>query len=134
MRSLLAIFGEAFDQIETYSCRKASEHYLQDLLAKKHFIALAAICDGKVLGGLTAYELAKYEKEYSEIYIYDLAVAAPHRRQGIATTLIKNLQSIAKQRGAHIIFVQADYGDDAAIRLYSKLGAREKVLHFDIPV
>jgi aminoglycoside 3-N-acetyltransferase I len=30
------------------------------------------------------------------------------------------------------VFVQADQGDDAAIALYSKLGAREDVLHFDI--
>jgi aminoglycoside 3-N-acetyltransferase I len=28
--------------------------------------------------------------------------------------------------------VQADYGDDPAIALYTKLGRREDVLHFDI--
>jgi aminoglycoside 3-N-acetyltransferase I len=28
--------------------------------------------------------------------------------------------------------VQADHGDDAAIALYTKLGTREDVLHFDI--
>jgi len=35
-------------------------------------------------------------------------------------------------RGADVIFVQADYGDDAAVALYTKLGAREDVMHFDI--
>jgi aminoglycoside 3-N-acetyltransferase I len=30
--------------------------------------------------------------------------------------------------------VQADHGDDAAIALYDKLGTREEVLHFDMPV
>jgi aminoglycoside 3-N-acetyltransferase I len=30
--------------------------------------------------------------------------------------------------------VQADHGDDPAIKLYSKLGHREDVLHFDIAV
>jgi aminoglycoside 3-N-acetyltransferase I len=30
--------------------------------------------------------------------------------------------------------VQADHGDDPAIALYTKLGTREDVLHFDIPV
>ena len=34
--------------------------------------------------------------------------------------------------GCYVIFVQADHGDDAAIALYSKLGRREDVLHFDI--
>ena len=31
-----------------------------------------------------------------------------------------------------MIFVQADYGDDPAIALYSKLGRREDVTHYDI--
>jgi aminoglycoside 3-N-acetyltransferase I len=31
-----------------------------------------------------------------------------------------------------VAFVQADLGDDAAIALYTKLGVREDVLHFDI--
>ena len=61
-------------------------------------------------------------------------VAAAHRRQGIATALIEELKHIAAARGAYVIFVQADLGDDAAIALYEKLGAREDVLHFDIAV
>ena len=41
---------------------------------------------------------------------------------------------LAAVRAAYVIFVQADVGDAAAIALYSKLGVREDVLHFDIPV
>jgi aminoglycoside 3-N-acetyltransferase I len=33
-----------------------------------------------------------------------------------------------------VIYVQADHGDGPAIELYTKLGVREDVLHFDIPV
>jgi aminoglycoside 3-N-acetyltransferase I len=68
------------------------------------------------------------------MYIYDLAVSADHRRQGVATALIEHLREIGAQRGVWVIYVQADYGDDPAIALYEKLGAREKVLHFDIRV
>jgi aminoglycoside 3-N-acetyltransferase I len=88
----------------------------------------------EVVGGIAAYELKKFEQERSEIYIYDLAVAAAHRREGIATALIQELKNIATARGAYVIFVQADIGDDPAIALYTKLGAREDVLHFDIAV
>jgi aminoglycoside 3-N-acetyltransferase I len=42
------------------------------------------------------------------------------------------LREIAARRGAWVIFVQADHGDDPAIALYEKLGTREEVLHFDI--
>jgi aminoglycoside 3-N-acetyltransferase I len=55
-----------------------------------------------------------------------------HRRRGIATALIEELQKIAHARGAYVIYVQADHGDDPAIALYTKLGVREDVLHFDI--
>ena len=87
-----------------------------------------------MVGGLAAYVLPKFEQERSEVYIYDLAVAEPHRRQGIATALIRELQAVAATRGAWVIYVQADHGDDPAITLYAGLGTREEVLHFDIPV
>src|SRR5262249_41736049 len=95
-------------------------------------IALVALVDGAVVGGLVPYELPKFEQARREIYIYDLAVAEAHWPRGIATALIRHLQEIASQRGAWVIFVKADYGDDPAIALYSKLGRREEVLHFDI--
>lgn len=56
-----------------------------------------------------------------------------HRRQGVATALISALKPIAASRNARVIFVQADHWDDPAIALYTKLGDREDVLHFDIP-
>ena len=37
-------------------------------------------------------------------------------------------------RSHHLIFVQADIGDEPAIELYTQLGVREDVLHFDIAV
>jgi aminoglycoside 3-N-acetyltransferase I len=46
--------------------------------------------------------------------------------------LIEALKREARGRGAYVVFVQADQGDDAAIALYSRLGVREDVLHFDI--
>jgi aminoglycoside 3-N-acetyltransferase I len=134
MHALLAMFGEAFGEIETYGTARPSAAYLARLLASDTFIALAALKGRQVVGGLAAYELRKFEQERSEIYIYDLAVAAGHRRQGIATALIRRLQRVAAARAAYVIFVQADPGDAPAIALYSKLGRREDVLHFDIAV
>lgn len=133
MESLLTVFGDAFGEPETYGSKRPSASYLARLLANDAFLVLVALVDGKVVGGLAAYELRKFEQERAEIYIYDLAVAEPHRRQGIATALIRELQRIGARRGAYVIFVQADHGDDPAIALYSKIGTREDVLHFDIP-
>lgn len=132
MDDLLTLFGEAFEQVATYSAARPSPAYLKHLLSQDHFIALVALKHEAVVGGIAAYELHKFEQERSEIYIYDLAVAADHRRQGIATALINQLKVIAADRSAYVIFVQADIEDEPAIALYSKLGTREDVLHFDI--
>ena len=134
MEALLTTFGEAFDEVETYEGKRPRLVYLRQLLGRDYFIALASSKGDVVVGGLAAYELTKFEQERSEIYIYDLAVASGHRREGIATALICELKEIAAQRGAYVMFVQADIGDEPAIALYSKLGVREEVLHFDIAV
>jgi aminoglycoside 3-N-acetyltransferase I len=134
MEALLKIFGETFDDVETYSGNRPSAAYLERLLGSDSFIAIAALQNSGVVGGIAAYELIKFEQARSEIYIYDLAVAATHRRQGIATALIQELKTIARARGAYVIYVQADIDDEPAIALYTKLGIREEVLHFDIAV
>jgi aminoglycoside 3-N-acetyltransferase I len=134
MPALLSMFGEAFDDADTYASARPRPSYLASLLGGDSFVALAALKRGAVVGGLAAYELRKFEQERSEVYIYDLAVAAAHRREGIATALIEALKPIAAARGAWVIYVQADPGDSPAVALYSKLGARQDVLHFDIAV
>lgn len=132
MDALMTTFGDAFNEVETYTAARPRRAYTESLLASDSFIAIAAFKDGAVVGGLVAYELRKFERERSEIYIYDLAVDEAHRREGIATALIRELQQIARARSAYVIFVQADLIDAPAIALYSKLGIREDVLHFDI--
>jgi len=134
MRELNELFAGAFEDPRSYRASPPSDDYLETLLAKEHVIVSVAIQDGVVIGGLVAYELKKLESRRSEIYIYDLAVDARHRRRGVATALIESLRKIAAARLASVVFVQADYGDDPAIELYEKLGTREAVLHFDIPV
>ena len=135
MEGMSAMFGQAFNEPETYvGAARPREAYLRRLLGGDSFIAVAALQRGEVVGGLAAYELRKFEQERSEIYIYDLAVSAAHRRRGIATALIQQLKVIAAARGAYVIYVQADLEDSPAIALYTMLGTREDVLHFDIAV
>ena len=132
MRALNAVFAAAFDDPASYAADPPDDAWLKRMLAREHVIALVARHDGEVVGGLVAYELEKFEKARREIYIYDLAIAEAHRRQGLATALIGRLKQIARARAAWVIFVQGDHGDDPALALYDKLGTREEVLHFDI--
>ncbi|WP_338722456.1 AAC(3)-I family aminoglycoside N-acetyltransferase [Devosia sp. XK-2] len=133
-RQMNGLFAEVFEDETTYLATPPSDRYVRELLAKETVHALMAIEAGAVIGALVAYELSKFESERAEVYIYDLAVSAAQRRKGIATELIGQLCDIASQRGAWVVYVQADYVDEPAVALYTKLGTREDVMHFDIPV
>jgi aminoglycoside 3-N-acetyltransferase I len=133
LRRLNAMFGKAFGEPETYENEPPPDAWLERLLARETIVVLAAEEGEEIVGGLVAYVLEKFERARSEVYIYDLAVAEPRRRRGIATALITRVREIAAEIGAWVLFVQADYGDDPAVALYEGLGTREDVMHFDIP-
>jgi hypothetical protein len=92
LKDLLRVFGEAFDDVETYQGAVPSDGYLRSLLAMPHFIVVVA------------------------------------RRKGAG------LKRVAAQRGAYVIYVQADRDHAPAIALYQGLGTREDVHHFDFVV
>lgn len=125
------MFGDA----ESYTGKPPDEAYCRDLLAREDVVLVVALEGERVIGGLGAYVLRKFEQARSEIYIYDLAVAEDRRRLGVATALIGEVQRIGRERGAWTIFVQADVdpGDEPARQLYRKLAVGElTALHFDI--
>ncbi len=132
LRRLNLVFADAFADFKNYADEPPSEIYLKELLAKDHVIAIVALSGDEVLGGLVAYELDKSETARREVYIYDLAVRAEHRRRKVATAVLECLFGIAARREAWVIYVQADQADEPAIALYKRLGARRQVLHFEI--
>jgi aminoglycoside 3-N-acetyltransferase I len=132
MRDLLRVFADAFAEQDTYLSAPPRDSYLRKLLGQNHFIALTVGTEEGVVGGLTAYVLTKFEQERSEIYIYDLAVTTAYRRQGIASELIRRLKEVARSYQAWVVFVQADPIDEPAVKLYTSIGRREDVCHFDI--
>lgn len=135
MKALLRMFGDAFEDPENYHAHVPDDAYLLERLADDSFFAVVATDNGVTIGGLAAYELKKFERKRSEIYIYDLAVDARHRRQGVATALIRTLGEAARAQGAYVMFVQADIGEEdaPANALYAKL-ATERITanHYDI--
>src|SRR3546814_8643173 len=63
MRSMLAMFGEAFDEGRAYSDRPPGAAWLQRLLGSDAFIAIAALKDDEMVGGIAAYVLPKFGQE-----------------------------------------------------------------------
>ena len=132
LKDLMRVFGEAFNERVTYQGAVPSDDYLRRLLSRPHFIVVVAVNDTEVVGGLAAYELEKFEQDRREIYIYDLAVAEEHRRRGIATRLIRELQRVARDRNAYVIYVQADREDvsgDSFVRIAGNERGRASLRH-----
>ena len=102
MKALLRLFGEVFDDPDTLSeaPSQATPICSSACATRRSSPWLRSIETGATIGGLAAYELKKFEQERSEVYIYDLAVDAAHRRKGVATALIRTLGEAARKRGA----------------------------------
>jgi aminoglycoside 3-N-acetyltransferase I len=100
-----------------------SEDYLEDLLGREDFWALAAFIGPEIVAGLTAHTLPMTRSPTSELFIYDLAVRQDHRRRGIASRLVFELRAAAAVAGIHEIFVPANNEDVHALDFYLALGA-----------
>jgi aminoglycoside 3-N-acetyltransferase I len=126
LKELNDLFGVVFNDPASYLSHQPSDDYLKRFLAERNHIVLVAERDGRVVGGLVAYCLMKFERERTEIYLYDLAVAEALHRHGIGRTLVDELQRLAKVMGAYLVFVQADEGDEA-VKFYEALHPAENI-------
>jgi len=120
LANLLFMFFQIDDGIEnpTYT----SDEYMKNLLARTDFHILAAVDKNEVIGGLTAYELVKYKREETEMFLYEIGVAASHRRAGVASALIDRLKRICVEKNIKVMFVLAETKNLPAVKLYEKTG------------
>ncbi|MFN8411712.1 MAG: GNAT family N-acetyltransferase [Anaerolineales bacterium] len=127
-KSLIDLFNLVFEEENP---TQAEDAHLLKLLDNKSFIALVAILNGEVLGGLTAYELPMVYTDRSELFLYDMAVKTEYQRTGIGKKLIEHLKEICTTRGIETFFVMAHEEDDGAIEFYHATGGQsEKVMNF----
>lgn len=131
--SLLQVFAQVFEREDFMSPSMA---YLQSLLTNKNLVVYVALQEGKVLGGLTAYELPMYNTEGVEMFLYDIGVKLEFQRKGMGKALLQALQNHCQEKGIGSLFVSADEEDTHALDFYRNTGGKEdKVRHYsyDIP-
>jgi len=127
--ALIRLFEVAFDM---KNFELPNTHHLRKLLSRSDFFVFVARLGDTVVGGLTAYTLEQYYAEKPLAYLFDLAVAVEHQRQGIGRKLVAALNGCCAQEGFKEVFVQADLADDYALDFYrsTRPTAEEEVIHF----
>ena len=117
-RSLFAMMENVFGE----SAVPLSDSYVEALLVRESFWAIAATVDGEVAGGLTGHTLPLTSREESELFVYDIAVAPAYQRQGIGRGLVEELTRLSAPLGLGEVFVAADNDDAHAFDFYRALG------------
>lgn len=125
--AMIEMFNTVFEEEPAIG----SKTHLQRLLTDPHFIAIAALHEGEVLGGLTAYILPMYYSDSPEVLLYDMAVKTDYQRMGIGKALLRQLKRYCQQNAVGEFFVLAHEEDEHAIEFYRSTGGRsEKVVNF----
>ena len=117
-QALFRLMAEVFEEPRS----ALGTSYVERLLARRDFWALAALENDHVIGGLTAHVLPMTTSETSELFIYDVAVHAAHQRQGIGRQLFAALREQAASEGIDVLFVAADNEDVHALDFYRAIG------------
>ena len=116
--------GLAGEVIRGFKGSSRSPGSLQAFLGNPANYLLIAEARGEVGGFLMAYRLERADREASQMFVYELGVAAPWRGRGLATALVEGITAIARTEGMFEAFVLTSRGNEAARRLYARTGAR----------
>ena len=115
---LFTLMAEVFSD----DCHPLSGDYLDQLLSREAFWAIAAFAGDDLIGGVTAHTLPMTKTEAAELLIYDIAVRRDHQRKGVGRHLVAALCEQASRFGIQDVFVPADNDDVHALDFYRALG------------
>jgi ribosomal protein S18 acetylase RimI-like enzyme len=99
---------------------EAARRFLED---PTHHMLIAYV-DGEAAGFISGVEMTHPDKG-TEMFLYELGVGEPHRRQGIATALVAALKELARERGCYGMWVLCDEDNEAALKTYRKAGGSD---------
>ena len=125
-QALFRVMAKVFEEPR----EELTDDYVAGLLRRADFWAIAAIEGNVVVGGATAHTLPMTRFQGSELFLYDIAVLADHRRRGIGRRLVQHLRDAAAAEGIGVVFVPAENEDDHAIDFYRALGGSASEVTF----
>ena len=97
--------------------------HLRPMLADERNIVIVAERRASPVGFLVAYGFPGLSGARL-VYLYDIAVAADYRREGVGRGMVALLKDICRQSRVDSIWVGSSLGNEAACGLWESTGAR----------
>jgi ribosomal protein S18 acetylase RimI-like enzyme len=95
-----------------------TQRFLDD---PNHHLCIAYV-NGEPAGFVSGVETTHPDKG-TEMFLYELSVGEPFRRQGVGRALVEALATLARQRGSYGMWVLTEADNDAALATYRAAGA-----------
>jgi ribosomal protein S18 acetylase RimI-like enzyme len=105
--------------------RPARPEAVARFLAEANHHLLVAYVDGFAAGFVSAVETTHPDKG-TELFLYELAVDAAHRRKGVGRALVEALASLGRERGCYGMWVLAETDNEPALATYARAGGRRE--------
>lgn len=102
---------------------KVTNSVEQMIAEKDYFKCLVAVNDDEEIIAICLYFFAYYTWVGKSLYLDDLYVLEPYRKQGVATALLNKLFEIARNENCRRVRWQVLNWNEPAIQLYRKLDA-----------
>lgn len=98
------------------------EGAIDSLSRSGHHLLLALAADREPIGFISAVEMRHPDKQ-PEVFINELGVAEPWRRQGVARALLTALGDLARTQGVTTVWTATEPDNSAALAAYRSIGA-----------
>jgi len=95
----------------------------QFLVEPTHHLLVPYDPAGEPVGFVSGVEMTHPAKG-TEMFLYELGVGEPARRQGIGRSLVEALAALAKERGCYDMWTGTDTDNVAARATYARAGAQ----------
>lgn len=102
----------------------ADETHLRQALENRDWYFLVGLVDGEPVGYLSAFCFVAVDRNDRLVYLYDIVVQPRHRRQGIASAMIEQLESLCRIDNVSLIWAGTSADNRAARSTFEAAGAR----------
>ena len=114
--------ARAAEVVRVFKGSSRSAGSLEAFLRNPANYLLVAEAEGDAAGFLMAYRLERADRDAGQMFVYEIDVAAPWRRQGLATALLQEITALAREEGMFEAFVLTSRSNEAARKLYTRTG------------